>query len=99
MNKKFKPTQTEELKELVKDFNINLYDIDTSLIINMSDLFYGSIRENYEGIETWDTSNVKNMIGMFEIINISIMILVNGMFLRLKICRECFAGLKNLISL
>ena len=58
MHKKFKLNNTKELKLLVDDESIDLNDIDTSLITNMTDLFKCSHRKNYDGIENWDTSNV-----------------------------------------
>ena len=64
--KKYKPQTKDELKELVKDENIYLGDIDTSLITDMSNLFYESLRKDFEGIEKWDTSNVKDMHNMFS---------------------------------
>ncbi|WP_300759149.1 BspA family leucine-rich repeat surface protein [uncultured Brachyspira sp.] len=66
MHKKFKPNNTKELKQLVDNESVNLNDIDTSLITNMSDLFKCSSRKNYDGIENWDTSNVENMHGLFS---------------------------------
>ena len=64
---KYKPQTKEELKKLVEDENIYLGDIDTSLITDMSELFKNSKRVNFEGLETWDTSNVVNMSSMFEL--------------------------------
>ncbi|MEI0490631.1 BspA family leucine-rich repeat surface protein [Brachyspira pulli] len=66
MHKRFKPNNTKELKLLVDDESIDLNDIDTSLITNMTDLFKCSNRKNYDGIENWDTSNVENMHGLFS---------------------------------
>lgn len=72
--RKFCPQDKEELKALVRDERVHLGDIDTSAISDMSDLFYDEvgagkkaveIRTNYEGIESWDTSNVVNMSRMF----------------------------------
>ena len=63
----YKPTTKEELKILTDDENINLGDIDTSLITDMSELFQNSKRVNFEGLETWNTSNVVNMSSMFEL--------------------------------
>ncbi|MCH5336708.1 MAG: BspA family leucine-rich repeat surface protein, partial [Campylobacter sp.] len=40
---------------------MNLGEIDTSKITDMSELFYKSEREDFSGIETWDTSKVTNM--------------------------------------
>lgn len=62
----FHPTTYEELAELVKDERIHLGDIDTSRIDNMRWLFCDSKRKDFSGIESWDTSNVKNMVGMFR---------------------------------
>ena len=63
--KKYKPQTKEELKKLLDDESIYLGDIDTSLITDMSILFYESLRKDFKGIEKWDTSNVKNMQNMF----------------------------------
>ncbi|MEI0445436.1 BspA family leucine-rich repeat surface protein [Brachyspira intermedia] len=63
---KYKPQTKDELKELVKDENIYLGDIDTSLITDMSALFLNNIREDFSGIETWDVSHVTSMGGMFK---------------------------------
>ena len=62
---KYKPQTKDELKELLKDESIYLGDIDTSLITNMKSLFSNSKRENFDGIENWDTSNVTDMSDMF----------------------------------
>ncbi|EKV57358.1 lipoprotein [Brachyspira hampsonii 30446] len=64
--KQFKPKTKEELKKLVEDEKINLGNIDTSLITDMSELFRNSEREDFSGIETWDVSNVENMSSMFK---------------------------------
>ena len=60
----------EELKTLVKKSvkifgnECNLNWLDTNLITNMSNLFYGM--KDFNGhIENWDVSNVKDMTGMF----------------------------------
>ena len=65
MIKKYKPCSRKELRELVKDESICLSDIDTSLITDMSWLFCDSIRMNFDGLETWDTSHVTTMERMF----------------------------------
>ncbi|WP_281651289.1 BspA family leucine-rich repeat surface protein [Helicobacter bilis] len=62
---KYKPQTREELKELVKDENIHLGDIDTSEITDMSGLFQNSNRTDFSGIDKWNVSNVNNMSGMF----------------------------------
>ncbi|MEI0670359.1 BspA family leucine-rich repeat surface protein, partial [Brachyspira pulli] len=64
---KYKPQTKEELQKLVQDESIYLGDIDTSLITDMSELFQNSKRVNFEGLETWNTSNVVNMSSMFEL--------------------------------
>lgn len=63
--KKYKPTTKTELKKLVFTDGIKLYDVDISLITDMSKLFYESKRKDFEGIEDWDVSNVTNMDMMF----------------------------------
>lgn len=65
VNAKFQPKTKEELKELVNNFEINLGDIDTSLITDMSNLFHGTIRKDFSGIENWDVSKVTDMSCMF----------------------------------
>lgn len=62
----FRPATYEELAELVKDERVHLGDIDTSAITNMRWLFCDSKRKDFSGIECWDTSNIKNMVGMFR---------------------------------
>lgn len=63
--KKYHPTSRDELIELINDESIYLGDIDTSKITNMYDIFASSQREDFSGIELWDTSNVENMSFMF----------------------------------
>lgn len=63
---KYKPKTREELKSLVDNLSINLSDIDTSAITDMSDLFFDSWRKDFSGIESWNVSNVANMSGMFK---------------------------------
>lgn len=65
MAKIYKPKSLQELKELVNDKSVHLGDIDTSLITDMTELFKDSKRKNFNGLETWDTSNVTTMKGMF----------------------------------
>ncbi len=62
---KYTPKTRDELKELVKDSSIYLGDIDTSNITNMATLFFKSARRDFSGVESWDTSNVTDMSGMF----------------------------------
>ncbi len=79
--KRYFPRTNAELKELVKDENIHLGEIDVSGVEDMSLVFShaeisedGDVqifgyedfeRQNFEGLETWDVSRVKNMKGMF----------------------------------
>ena len=63
---KYKPNNGEELKALCDDESVYLGDIDTSLITDMSELFDGSSRTDFSGIESWDVSNVENMSHMFK---------------------------------
>ncbi|WP_220101903.1 BspA family leucine-rich repeat surface protein [Helicobacter sp. 11-8110] len=60
-----KPKNRAELRELVKDNDIYLNDINTSAISYMRALFKDVKRKNFSGIEYWDTSNVITMEGMF----------------------------------
>lgn len=72
---KYHPQTKDELQVLVDNIDIYLGDIDTSAITDMSKLFFKSYdeydeiiikgRENFDGIELWDVSNVTNMSGMF----------------------------------
>ena len=62
---KYSPKTKLKLKELVDDLSINLGDIDTSAITDMSYLFNSSKRTDFSGIEKWDTSSVEDMSYMF----------------------------------
>ena len=64
-----RPTSKDELKEIINEriaqYGVlcDLNDIDTSLITDMSFLFYGS---DFNGdISEWNVSNVKEMFMMF----------------------------------
>ena len=61
----YKPNTRDELKALVDDTSINLGDIDTSKITDMSSLFFHTSRTDFSGIEKWDVSRVENMYAMF----------------------------------
>ena len=61
----FQQKTKSELKALVDDQRVNLGEIDTSLIADMSELFKDSDRKDFSGIETWDVSNVLDMSCMF----------------------------------
>ena len=65
MSKTYKPRSRKELRKLVSDPSVCLGDIDTSLITDMSCLFCDLERQNFDGLETWDTSNVTTMEHMF----------------------------------
>lgn len=71
MRKIYHPKKTYHLKQLCHNPKIHLSEIDTSLILDMSGLFEGfdgSSEEksrNFEGIETWEMSNVRNLSNMF----------------------------------
>ena len=62
----FTPQTKEELQKLVDDLSINLGDIDTSKITDMSYLFFDTQRTDFSGIEKWDVSNVESMAAMFK---------------------------------
>ena len=62
---KYSPKTNEELRELVSDESVNLGDIDTSAITDMSWIFCDYEREDFSGIEKWDTSKVKNISTVF----------------------------------
>lgn len=102
---KYKPKNREELKKLVEDKSVDLIEIDTSLITDMSYLFYLSNRKNnesFKGIEFWNTSNVNNMACMFRLCenfnqplnrwNVSNVVNMEGMF---EHCREFNQTLYN----
>ena len=60
------PKNKTELELLVKINNIKLSTINVKDITDMSELFKDSQRNSFEGIDSWDTSNVKNMKEMFK---------------------------------
>lgn len=62
----YKPKTKDELKKLVDNLKINLGDIDTSEITDMSYLFAFSKRSDFSGIENWDVSKVTNMVSMLS---------------------------------
>ena len=64
---KHTPQTKRELEDLVDDLSVNLGDIDTSKITDMSYLFCYTSRTDFSGIENWDVSNVENMQDMFSL--------------------------------
>lgn len=62
---KYYPATASELKDLCDDLSVNLGDIDIGLLTSLACIFRGSKREDYSGIETWDTSNILEMDEMF----------------------------------
>ena len=71
---KHDPQTKDDLQALVNNEDIYLGDIDTSVITDMSKLFFKghnknriiiNERENFDGIELWNVSNVTNMSRMF----------------------------------
>ena len=71
---KYRPKNYKELAKLVADRNIFLGSIDTSLITDMNGLFSdnsayvyrgGNPRTDFQGIEHWNVSKVKDMGDMF----------------------------------
>ena len=62
---RYYPKTKDELRSLVIEESLNLGDIDTSAITDMSGLFYGSGRKDFSGIESWDVSSVTCMSMMF----------------------------------
>lgn len=63
---KYMPKTKKELEGLVNDLFINLGDIDTSKITDMSGLFRNTKRTDFSGIENWDVSRVVDMLDMFN---------------------------------
>ena len=66
MKIKYFPETRYELRKLVCNESIKLWEIDTSKITDMYNLFYQSERKDFTGIEDWNVSNVKDMSGMFK---------------------------------
>lgn len=61
---RYRPVTKKELKFLVQDKFINLGDIDTSLITDMSGMFKNAQSFN-KSLNNWDVFNVEKMLGMF----------------------------------
>ena len=68
---RYTPHTKLELRKLILDEDIELKDIDTSHITDMSHLFEPVLETSeqarffFDGIETWDVSNVTDMSYMF----------------------------------
>ena len=68
---RYTPHTKLELRKLILDDDIELKDIDTSHITDMSHLFEPVLETSeqarffFDGIETWDVSNVTGMSLMF----------------------------------
>lgn len=66
VDNKYKPKNRYELKELLKDENIKLDTIDVSLIKNLSYIFKGINRKDFEGIESWNVPNTVLQYNTFK---------------------------------
>lgn len=69
-NGKYHPKNNDELKALCDIDSIELDDIDTSRVTDMSRIFESSNRKDFSGIESWEVSQVKSMRAMFEYVYI-----------------------------
>ncbi len=83
---KYFPKTTKELDRIVQKRikeegnEVDLNDIDTSNITDMSYLFSNS---NFnDDVSSWNVSNVTNMRGMFLVAKNLTVIYLNGMFLK-----------------
>nr|WP_086268878.1 DarT ssDNA thymidine ADP-ribosyltransferase family protein [Campylobacter sp. P0103] len=66
---RYYPKTRDELRSLIVAESVNLGDIDTGAITDMSELFYKIERKDFSGIESWDVSSVTNMSEMFAYCN------------------------------
>ena len=62
---KFAPKLKRDLFNLIDNPSVNLGDIDTRYITDMSELFLNSKREDFSGIASWNTRSVTSMRAMF----------------------------------
>lgn len=62
----YTPKNRYELKELLKDENIKLDTIDVSLIKNLSYIFKGTNRKDFEGIDSWNVPNTVLQYNTFK---------------------------------
>lgn len=63
---RYRPEDKEELITLLQNRAINLAEIDTCKIKNMSGLFKNVSRHSISGIGEWNVSNVTDMSHMFD---------------------------------
>ena len=83
---KYFPKTKKELRDIIEQRieqegnEVDLNDIDTSNITDMSYLFSNS---NFnDDVSSWNVSNVTNMRGMFLVAKNLTVIYLNGMFLK-----------------
>ena len=63
---KYRPDTLEELKKLVDNPEVKLYEIDTTKIFSLNSLFKDSTRTDWTGIEKWNVSNVTDFRNCFK---------------------------------
>ncbi|MDY5050638.1 MAG: BspA family leucine-rich repeat surface protein [Candidatus Mucispirillum faecigallinarum] len=65
VNGKYAPKNRYELNILLNNEKVTLDEIDISYLSNLDNVFKNSKRQNYKGIEQWDTSKIVSMKNMF----------------------------------
>ncbi|MCI6474487.1 MAG: BspA family leucine-rich repeat surface protein [Mucispirillum sp.] len=65
VNGKYTPNNKYQLNILLNNEKVTLNEIDISLLSNLDNVFKNSKRQNYKGIEQWDTSKIVSMKNMF----------------------------------
>lgn len=65
LNGKYAPKNRYELNILLNNEKVTLDEIDISFLSNLDNVFKNSKRQNYKGIEKWDTSKIVSMKNMF----------------------------------
>ena len=63
---KYRPDTLEELKKLVDNPEVKLYEIDTTKILSLNSLFKDSTRTDWTGIEQWNVSNITDFRNCFK---------------------------------
>ena len=63
---KYRPDTLEELKKLVDNPEVKLYEIDTTKIFSLNSLFKDSTRTDWTGIEKWNVANVTDFRNCFR---------------------------------